>query len=64
MIDPGGLCGSVLIGGNSVVVFGAEISRIPPKGYTYIFIACDFISLCLQGKSLPFHPTNINTNTY
>ncbi|KAF8459996.1 RTA1 like protein-domain-containing protein [Kalaharituber pfeilii] len=32
-----------------VVVFGADISRIPPKGYTYIFVACDFISLILQG---------------
>lgn len=32
-----------------VVVFGAEISRIRPKSYTYIFISCDIISLCLQG---------------
>lgn len=32
-----------------VIVFGADISRIPPKWYTYLFIACDFFSLSLQG---------------
>lgn len=32
-----------------VIVFGADISRIPPKWYTYIFVACDFFSLVLQG---------------
>lgn len=32
-----------------VIVFGADISRIPPKWYTYLFIGCDFFSLVLQG---------------
>ena len=32
-----------------VVIFGANISRIPPKAYTYLFICCDLISLILQG---------------
>jgi len=31
-----------------VVVFGSDISRIPPKWYTYIFVVCDFFSLLLQ----------------
>jgi len=30
-------------------VFGSDISRIPPKWYTYIFVGCDFFSLVLQG---------------
>lgn len=31
-----------------VIVFGADISRIPPKWYTYLFVTCDFFSLILQ----------------
>ncbi|KAI5781921.1 RTA1 like protein-domain-containing protein [Geopyxis carbonaria] len=31
-----------------VIIFGADISRIPPAWYTKIFISCDFISLILQ----------------
>jgi len=31
-----------------VNIFGSEISRIPPKAYTYIFITCDILSLVLQ----------------
>ncbi|KAH8146931.1 uncharacterized protein LAJ45_09011 [Morchella importuna] len=31
-----------------VIIFGADISRIPPKAYTWLFVTCDFISLVLQ----------------
>lgn len=31
-----------------VVIFGADISRIPPKAYTWLFVSCDFVSLVLQ----------------
>lgn len=30
-------------------MFGTDISPIPPKWYTYIFVSCDFLSLVLQG---------------
>ncbi|KAH0556593.1 hypothetical protein GP486_005561 [Trichoglossum hirsutum] len=33
----------------SVIIFGRDISRIPPSGYTRIFIPCDIFSLVLQG---------------
>ncbi|KAH0537565.1 hypothetical protein FGG08_005664 [Glutinoglossum americanum] len=32
----------------SVVIFGSDISRIPPGRYTRIFIPCDIISLLIQ----------------
>ncbi|KAF8247465.1 RTA1-domain-containing protein [Wilcoxina mikolae CBS 423.85] len=32
-----------------VIIFGADISRIPPQRYTQFFIFCDFVSLVLQG---------------
>ncbi|KAK6353962.1 hypothetical protein TWF730_008382 [Orbilia blumenaviensis] len=31
-----------------VIAFGEEISRIKPRWYTYIFVACDLISLITQ----------------
>ncbi|KAI5776573.1 RTA1 like protein-domain-containing protein, partial [Geopyxis carbonaria] len=31
-----------------VTIFGAGISRLRPKSYTYIFVGCDFVSLVLQ----------------
>jgi RTA1 like protein len=31
------------------VIFGRDISRIPPGGYTRLFIPCDIFSLVLQG---------------
>lgn len=34
---------------SSVLLFGPEVSRLPPKYYAYIFISCDIISLALQG---------------
>lgn len=33
----------------SVMTFGAEISRIRPAWYTYIFVGCDVFSIALQG---------------
>jgi hypothetical protein len=33
---------------SSVIIFGRDISRIPPGGYTRIFIPCDIFSLVLQ----------------
>ncbi|CUS14690.1 unnamed protein product [Tuber aestivum] len=49
-IAPAFLCAGIyLCLSRIVMVFGAETSRIPPKAYTYIFVTCDFISLCLQG---------------
>ncbi|KAF6220747.1 hypothetical protein HO133_003180 [Letharia lupina] len=32
-----------------VLLFGTEVSRLPPKYYAYIFISCDIVSLALQG---------------
>jgi len=32
-----------------VLLFGADVSRLSPKMYAYIFISCDIISLALQG---------------
>ena len=34
----------------SVLLFGADVSRLSPKMYAYIFISCDIISLALQGR--------------
>jgi RTA1 like protein len=34
--------------GRIVVVYGEEISRIKPRGYTMFFLGCDFIALCVQ----------------
>ncbi|KAG0136693.1 RTA1 like protein-domain-containing protein [Tuber indicum] len=49
-IAPAFLCAGIyLCLSRIVMVFGAETSRIPPKAYTYIFVTCDFVSLCLQG---------------
>jgi hypothetical protein len=31
------------------LTFGASFSRLPPKYYTWIFIACDLLSIVLQG---------------
>lgn len=31
-----------------VIAFGTDISRIPPRWYTYIFITCDILSLVMQ----------------
>ncbi|KAL7269501.1 hypothetical protein RUND412_007839 [Rhizina undulata] len=33
-----------------VIVFGAEISRLPPKRYTQLFVSCDVVSLILQAS--------------
>ena len=32
-----------------VTIYGADISRIKPQRYTQFFVACDFVSLVLQG---------------
>jgi hypothetical protein len=49
-LAPAFLCAGIyLCLSRIVMVFGAETSRIPPKAYTYIFVTCDFVSLCLQG---------------
>jgi len=45
-----------------VIVFGADISRIPPKWYTYIFVACDFLSLVLQGAGGGMASVAVNNN--
>lgn len=34
--------------GRIVVVYGQDISRIKPRTYTVVFLACDFVSLCVQ----------------
>ncbi len=34
--------------GRIIVVYGQHISRLKPRSYTIIFMACDFISLLLQ----------------
>ncbi|TGZ77640.1 hypothetical protein EX30DRAFT_343871 [Ascodesmis nigricans] len=32
-----------------VIIFGPHLSRIKPKNYTRLFVACDIVSLVLQG---------------
>lgn len=34
--------------GRIVVVYGEGISRLRPRTYTTFFVACDFVSLCVQ----------------
>lgn len=34
--------------GRIVVVYGEEISRIKPRGYTLFFLGCDFVALSVQ----------------
>ncbi|KAI5792556.1 RTA-like protein, partial [Peziza echinospora] len=41
-----------------IVIFGADISRIPPKAYTWLFVSCDFVSLILQGTGGGMASTN------
>jgi len=49
-IAPAFLCAGIyLCLARIVIVFGEKLSRIPPKGYQYIFIFCDFVSLVLVG---------------
>ncbi|GJP97234.1 hypothetical protein CBS115989_6515 [Aspergillus niger] len=31
-----------------IIIYGAEISRLKPKTYTYLFVFCDLVSLILQ----------------
>lgn len=35
--------------GRIINIYGAEASRLKPRTYTIIFVACDFFSLVLQG---------------
>ena len=37
---------------NSVVVYGESFAGLTAKQYTYVFIGCDVVSLCLQGISI------------
>ena len=34
---------------HAVVLFGRNLSRVPPNWYVYIFIGCDLVSIILQG---------------
>jgi hypothetical protein len=48
-LGPAFLAGAIyLCLGRIVVLYGADISRIRPQTYTYIFMGCDFFSLVVQ----------------
>ncbi|TKA21775.1 hypothetical protein B0A50_08696 [Salinomyces thailandicus] len=34
---------------HAIVIFGRQLSRLPPTAYMYIFVACDMVSIILQG---------------
>ncbi|KAI7213259.1 RTA1-domain-containing protein [Hortaea werneckii] len=34
---------------HAVIIFGRHLSHLPPNAYMYIFVACDVVSIILQG---------------
>lgn len=44
-------------------VYGESFARLKANQYTYIFVACDILSLALQGKNPPPHSTSVTIPT-
>ncbi|KAH6679635.1 RTA1 like protein-domain-containing protein [Halenospora varia] len=46
-----------------IIVYGAKFSRIAPRWYTWIFVACDIFSICVQSLGAGIASTGTHPET-